>query len=96
MIEIRCRTEVGALVIEVVGELTAATAPILASCLDAAIDADLREVIVDVGEVRRIHRPAADALLELEQRLRAVGGSLALRNLDACIDAAAHAVTQSR
>jgi anti-anti-sigma factor len=92
MIEIRCRTEIGALVVEVVGELTAANAPILTSCLDAAIDADLRAVIVDVGAVRRIDRPAAIALLELEQQLRALGGSLAVRNLDACVDGVADTV----
>ena len=95
MIEIRCRTELGALVVEVVGELTAASAPILTSCLDAAIEAELRAVVVDVGAVRRIDRPAAVALLELDQQLRCLGGSLAVRNLDACVDAVADTATLS-
>ena len=88
MIEIRCHTEDEGLVVEVVGDLTATSGRVLDSCLDAAIDADMTDLIVDVGSVRRIDRSVAMTLLELDRRLALVGGSLTLRNLDACVHAA--------
>ena len=87
MIEIRCHTEPDGLVVEIVGDLTAATAPVLASCLDAAVDAEMPRLILDVRSVRRIDRSVAVTLLELDRRLTEVGGSVTLRNLDACVDA---------
>jgi len=87
MIEIRCHTEHDGLVVEVVGDLTAASASVLDSCLDAAIEAEMRDLVLDVGAVRRIDRSVALTLLELHGRLASVGGSLTVRNLDACVSA---------
>ncbi|MEN3271876.1 MAG: hypothetical protein V7636_637 [Actinomycetota bacterium] len=89
MIEIRCHAESDALVVEVIGELTAVTEPMLRSCLDAAAEADMKKLVVDLRSVRRIDRPVAEALLDLDEQLVRQGGSLSLRGLDECATAVA-------
>lgn len=89
MIEIRCHSEPDGLVVEIVGDLTTATATVLDACLEAAIDAGMPALILDVHAVRRIDRAVAVTLLDVSERLAAVGGSLTVRNLDACLGAVA-------
>jgi anti-anti-sigma regulatory factor len=93
VIEIRCHSEPDALVVEIEGDLVETATPLLRSCVDAAFDAGMCNLVVDLGAVRRMDRPVAQMLLDLDESLRARGGSLSVRNLDACIDHVAATAT---
>ncbi|MEA2479769.1 MAG: anti-sigma factor antagonist [Thermoleophilaceae bacterium] len=63
-------------VVEPRGEIDLATAGILKTCLEGALAADKRHVIVDLEDVDFIDSTGLGVLLSVERRLQAGGGTL--------------------
>jgi hypothetical protein len=79
MIEIVCRSEPGALVLEPVGDLSSAPERMLRTCLDAAIEGGVTTLIVDLARVAAV-TPAMEAALEqCGRRIERRGGCLVVR-----------------
>src|SRR3954449_770153 len=80
MMEIRCRTQGRATVLELVGELCVVTAPVVAAAIDTAVDSGGRDVVLDVAEVTLFGSTAANLVIDAAARVSAVGGTLSIRN----------------
>jgi anti-anti-sigma factor len=80
MIEVRCRAEAETIVLELVGEVCLVTAPVVASCIDAALDADVARVVLDLRDVTLFGSTAADVVIEGARRAASGGRSLTIRN----------------
>ena len=78
MIEILCRSEPEALILELVGESRAA-GPALLSCLDAAMETECPTIVVDLGAIGSVDAATIEALREAGGRLAATGRALRLR-----------------
>jgi anti-sigma B factor antagonist len=65
--------ESGALVLTVAGELDVATAPQLRDRLNAAIDADRRQLVVDLSDVTFVDSLSLAAIVGAQNRLGGVG-----------------------
>jgi anti-anti-sigma factor len=68
--DIRVAQEGEHIVLHVSGELCMATAGMLASAIDAAIDSGFRRVIVDVAEVRLLSAAAIGVLIARRDHVR--------------------------
>jgi anti-anti-sigma regulatory factor len=80
MIEIRCHSEPGTLVLEVLGDVCAA-GPVLASSLDAACEAGVPNVIVDLRAVGTVDSATTATLRSAAAKFAQSGGRLRVRDL---------------
>src|SRR5438105_5008627 len=71
MIEIRCRTEGRATVLELVGELCVVTAPAVAAAIDTALEAGGTDVVLDLAEVTLFGSTAANLVIDAAGRVAA-------------------------
>ena len=83
MLDVRCRADQRVVVIELRGEVSAATAPVLSRCLEAAFDVDARQVVVDLTAVDTFEEVGMQVLAEARARCGASGRSFDLRSANA-------------
>ena len=80
MLEVRCRYEGGAVVFEIDGEVCLSSAPVLASCLESAFEADSSEVIVDLRDCTLFTSQGATILTRATKRCAEDDRTLTVRN----------------
>lgn len=73
MIEVRCRYDGDATVLDLVGDVCLATAPTVRSCIDAALATCPRHLVIDLAGVTVFGATALNLLLETVHHTRATG-----------------------
>lgn len=79
MVEISRRSD-GCAVIRLHGELWLGSSAELAACIDELIDAGTRDVLVELSDLTLLTADGVSVLLQGDEQLRAVGGSLRVCN----------------
>lgn len=79
MIDISCHAEGRSVVLEVSGEICLATAPVLAACIDALLETDAGNLVLDLGEVTLFGSTAADLVVETARRLTVLDRALVIQ-----------------
>ncbi|MEA3075230.1 MAG: anti-sigma factor antagonist [Actinomycetota bacterium] len=69
--------------VQVAGEIDASTAPTLGEALEAAIDQDMRTVVVDAAGITFIDSSGLSVLVAAHKRLKAGGGELVVASASA-------------
>lgn len=70
----------GCTVIRPHGELWVGSSADLAACIDGLVDVGIRDVVVELSDLTLLTADGVGVLLQGDAHLRAVGGSLRVRN----------------
>jgi anti-sigma B factor antagonist len=70
----------GALVLAPSGDICPLTAPALECCIDGAVDAGARHLVIDLTDVTLLTAAGVSALVAGANRLSALDGQLTIRN----------------
>jgi anti-anti-sigma regulatory factor len=80
VLEVRCRIDHGAILLELEGHVGPSTAALLESCLDGVLDIDAVSVIVDLTDVDAFAEAGIAVLAEMRARCVASGLGFQLRS----------------
>jgi anti-anti-sigma regulatory factor len=80
MIEILCRSEPGAMVLEILGDLDTSTRTVLDWCLDAALETHETKVVIDLRQAAPVDGAVSRELDAAADRLARRGVHLLVRN----------------